>query len=178
MTKKKTVQAGPTAEIRNMAYDALAAKSRKNKDAIISVLRKSTQPLVTSEIDAFLAMQGVSMHNTYVGRLLQQLVADGEISQREETPAERKIRFGREESRGAHFQAIYFWAPAGRVPKRTQASNLHMASRMTQTRRPATKTVKKQTGSKITTRQNLGLIARVNELENQVTELRKLLGTK
>lgn len=181
MTKSKAKKSGPSVEVRQKAYTTLTGRTRNNKNAIVAILKLSDQPLVTTEVIAHLKLRGVSLHETYVSKLLKELVAAGEISQREETSAEREIRFGRVEPRGAHFTAMYFWAPAGVVPKRTQTGNLHMASRMTQgakKHRPAKKTARVQTGRKIATRENIGLLARVAELEKQVEEMRSLLGTK
>jgi hypothetical protein len=53
---------------------------------------------------------------------------------------------------------------------------VHMTSRMTKkTRRPA-KAARVQTGTKITARENLSLMARVSELEAQIAEMRKIIG--
>jgi hypothetical protein len=153
-----------------------ANSQEKTRNAVLATLKLSDQPLVLNEVQALLAMRGVSLHVTYVSEILKQLVRAGEISQRNETPAERVIRFGRHEPRGAHFKAVYFWGQPGKVPARTKVSNVHMTSRMTKkTRRPA-KAARVQTGTKITARENLSLMARVSELEAQIAEMRKIIG--
>lgn len=153
-----------------------ANSQEKTRNAVLATLKLSDQPLVINEIHALLAMRGVSLHVTYVSEILKQLIQAGKISQRNETPAERVIRHGRHEPRGAHFQAVYFWGKPGKVPARTEASHIRTTGRMVKkTRRPA-KASRVQTGTKITARENLSLMARVAELEAQIAEMRKIIG--
>lgn len=174
MTTKKS---NLTPEVISKAHTSVAAKGQRSRNAVIAVLKLSDQPLVAAEVQKHLAIRGVKMHKTYISEMLNQLVASGEISKRTETPAERVVRFGRHEGRGAHFPAEYFWAPAGKVPARTKVSNVHLADRMTKKKigRPA-KATKVQTGTKIAARENKSLTSRITELEAQIAEMRKIIG--
>lgn len=175
MTKKKSYV---PANLKK-AQAVVRQNGEHTRSEVVTVLKLSDQPLVTEEICAHLKLRGLNLSKIYVAEVLKKLAAAGEISSREETPTERVIRHGKYEPRGAHFTAMYYWAPTGKVPVRTRESSIHMSTRTAakKTRQPA-KATRVQTGSKITTRENIGLLTRVAELEKQVNEMRQLLGTK
>lgn len=162
MTTKKS---NLTPEIILKAHTSVRAKGQRSRNAVVTVLKLSDQPLIATEVQTLLASRGVSMDKSHVALLLKQLAASKQISTRTETLSERVIRFGRHEGRGAHIAALYYWAPTGKVPARTKPSN----------ERPARQAIV-QTGTEITAGTNNSMSSRIAELEAQVAEMRKIIG--
>ncbi len=161
-------------------YAAQRARGIRTNTAIIDVITESDQPLVTSEIHALLAQRGVRLDRNYLGDLLNRLASEGLISSRPESADERAIRTS--DGRGAHFTAMYFWAPVGKVPFRTKASMIKPVSKKKKkksTVRAAQSKAAMQTSSidlmsRIESMTNeLALLKRVAELEAQLETIRK-----
>lgn len=160
-----------------LAHDAKRAAGAATQNAVIDVLKKSKQPLLTREVQALLAIRGMRFDVTYVRQLLVKLAEEKLISSRDETAKERKIRRG-DDSRGAHFTAIYYWAPTGKVPARTvktvvQTTVIPMHpkknSKSKRARRPV-KAVSMQTGASPET--TLVLLNRIASLEAEIARLK------
>ena len=184
--KRSTVQAKRDWALKQLAlaHEENRTRGRKSLDTVLSALEDSDQPLTAGEVHKLLAANGTSFtDSSYVRELLRKLVAEGKVSTRNETPAERAIRVSVNPDnawRGAHFTAVYFWAPAGKVPRRT--APVYVAQ-------PKAKRKSKKSKSKKTVTQTAGLSARVEaltgelallkriaELENQLSAIRKTLG--
>lgn len=168
--------------IKKVPFEAQRARGIKTRNAMIEIITKSDQPLVTSEIHAMLAQRGVGLERSYVGDVLNNLAAEGLISSRPETADERAIRTS--DGRGAHFTATYYWAPVGKVPFRTKPSTVRPISRSKSKKkkqiakssqpRVSAKTSNVDLMSRIESMTNeLALLKRVAELEAQLETIRK-----
>lgn len=175
MTKNDNLTAA-----RKLAVAARRSQGDSTRDAIISVLKKSKQPLVAREVQALLALQGLRFDISYVGQILLKLANEKMISSREETKKERAIRRG-DDGRGSHFTAVYYWAPTGeKVPARTAKTvvqtaviPIHPGKKNKKTKkaaRPAPAS-SKQTGHSAQTMKML--IDRIVELETELARVKK-----
>lgn len=167
MTKKPAIK---------LAQEAKIAMGKRTRETVVDILRKSKQPLVAKEVQALLIERGLNFDVTYVGSLLSKLAADKTISSRNETEKERMVRRGTD-GRGAHFTAIYYWAPVGKVPARTaemlpQTDGLSRNGNKKKTKRnrPA-RVVSMQTGASAETM--MMLLNRITQLEAELARLKK-----
>ena len=167
---------------RESAHAAVRRKGEVTRDTVYHELRIADQPLVASEIRALLALQGIHYDATYIRTILQGFVAEGTASTRPESADERLIRNGGRATRGNHQSAMYFWAPAGKVPFRTKASTVKpikaRKAKSKKTIRPA-RAVPTQTGRpEISLKQqpHVTLLERVARLEKQLADIQALLG--
>lgn len=163
-------------EARKTALAAVRRKGEITRDAVLRELRAADQPLVASEVRALLIDKGMVFDPTYVRTILQGFVADGLASTRAESSDERLIRNGGRATRGSHHTAMYYWAPAGKVPFRTKMTTVKPT--VTKKRKKKNRPVVKapvQTGRPakpmIPT-----LLERIAQLEKQVAEIQALLG--
>jgi hypothetical protein len=163
---------------------AQRARGIKTRNTILEIVSDSDQPLVSTEVHALLAQRGIVRDRTYVLQLLHEMVEEKLVSSRPETPDERMVRTT--DSRGMHFTAIYFWAPAGKVPFRTKPTVVkairRKPSKKTQTKKVSVARAKAEmtdvTGlmARIENMTNeLALLQRVAELEAQLATIRKAL---
>lgn len=170
--------------INKVPFEAQRARGIKTRNAMIEIITKSDQPLVTSEVHAMLAQRGIGLDRSYVGDVLNHLTAEGLISSRPETADERAIRTS--DRRGAHFTTTYYWAPVGKVPFRTKPSTVRPISRTKvkkkkQTAKTSSPRVSAQTSSiDLMSRienmtAELALLKRVAELEAQLETIRKAI---
>lgn len=164
------------------AHTTLIEKGRKSLECVLSVIEDSDQPLVISEIAGLLAQRGTPFDQTYVRQMINKLVEQKKISQRFETPDERVTRMGGKlEGRGAHFTAVYYWAPVGKVPLRTKATTVKSIRKSTKKKKTATVTTKRTQSADVLINRiesmtnELALLKRVAELEKQLSDVRKSL---
>jgi hypothetical protein len=163
-------------EARKTALATVRRKGEITRDTVLRELRTADQPLVASEIRAMLATKGLAFDPTYVRTILQGFVADGLASSRLETPDERLIRNGGRATRGAHQTAMYFWAPAGKVPFRTKMTTVKpTASKKRKKKNRPVAQAPVQTG-RISKPAIPTLLERIAQLEKQVAEIQALLG--
>jgi hypothetical protein len=163
-------------DARKTAHATVRRKGEITRQAVYNELRAADQPLVASEVRALLIKQGVSLDPTYVRSILQGFVADGSASVRRETPDERMIRNGGRATRGNHQTAMYYWAPAGKVPFRTKMTTVlpTVSKKHKKKNRPAVK-APVQTG-RVLKPAIPTLLERIAQLEKQVAEIQALLG--
>jgi len=164
---------------RELAVKAKRAQGDATRDAVLSVLKKSKQPLVAREVQALLALRGIRFDISYVGQTLLKLAEEKMVSSREETKKERAIRRGND-GRGSHFTALYYWAPANeKVPARTVKTVVQTAvipihpgkkNKKKKAARPAA-AAPAQTGHSAQTMKML--IDRIVELETELARLKK-----
>jgi hypothetical protein len=161
---------------RETAHATIRQKGEVTRQAVYHELRISDQPLVASEVRALLAKQGMAFDATYIRTILQGFVLEGTASTRQETSDERMIRNGGVATRGGHQSAMYFWAPAGKVPFRTKASTVKPVrkAKSKKTVRPA-KAAPMQTGRALPVK-HVTLLERVARLEKQLKDIQDLLG--
>jgi hypothetical protein len=163
-------------DARKTAHASVRRKGETTRQAVYHELRIADQPLVASEIRALLIKQGMVFDPTYVRSILQGFVADGSASTRQETPDERLIRNGGRPTRGNHQTAMYYWAPAGKVPFRTKMTTV--TPTVTKKRKTKVRPVAKapvQTG-RVSKPTNMTLFERIARLEKQVADIREALG--
>jgi hypothetical protein len=179
---KMTKQRKHLEAARVSAHAAVRRKGEITRDAVYHELRIADQPLVASEIRVLLARQGMDFDPTYIRTILQGFVAEGTASTRQESADERLIRNGGRTTRGSHQSAMYFWAPAGKVPYRTKASTAKpikaRKAKSKKTIRPA-RAVPMQTGRpaiSLKQQPHVPLLERVARLEKQLADIQALLG--
>lgn len=177
-TKKKT-KAVPAHMLNlKMAHAALTEKGRQTRDLVRSIVHESDQPLTLVEVAALLKKNRTPLSLEHTRKLLLECVAEGTMSSRLETAAERVIRFGkRAEPRGAHLSARYFWARGAQVPKRTKASTVDMTYSAVQKNTSKKKKTSKRTApvQRSAATDVSVLINRIIELESQLADVRSAL---
>ena len=182
MTKAKAKTPHYTDNLRK-AHAAKAVQGKKSHDTVLAALQDSDQPLTATEVHAKLAARGMHFDDSYVRLMLRNLVKQNAVSTRLETPQERKIRVNSGDMRGAHLEAHYYWAPAGKVPRRTTPTDLPFGQTTRRKRKYKTAAKKTTTTAKrddVTARvealsSELSLLKRIAELENQLASVRKAL---
>ncbi len=177
MTKSKARSFDHLSAARSSAHASIRRKGENTRQAVYHELRVSDQPLIASEVHALLAKRGLSFDPTYIRTILQGFVADGSASTRLETGDERLIRNGGRATRGRHQTAMYYWAPAGKVPFRTKMTTVPFVTKTKKKRRPAT-SASTQTGrTSASARPTVPtLLERIAILEKQVADLKAILG--
>lgn len=177
MTKSNTRSFDHLPAARSTAHASIRRKGENTRQAVYHELRISDQPLVASEVGALLAKRGLSFDPTYIRTILQGFVADGSASSRLETGDERLIRNGGRATRGRHQTAMYYWAPAGKVPFRTKMTTVPFVTKTKKKRRPAAKRVVQTGHVSVPTRPTVPtLLERIAILEKQVADLKAILG--
>ena len=162
-------------DARKTAHASVRRKGETTRQAVYHELRTADQPLVASEIRAILAERGMKFDPTYVRSILQGFVADGSASTRPESADERLIRNGGRATRGNHQTAMYYWAPAGKVPFRTKMTTVKpTVTRKKKKTRPVAK-VTVQTGH-VSRPTVPTLLQRIATLEEKVARLESILG--
>lgn len=174
MTKSKTRSFDHLAAARSTAHASVRRKGETTRQAVYHELRISDQPLVASEVHALLAKRGLLFDTTYIRTILQGFVTDGSASTRLETGDERLIRNGGRATRGRHQTAMYYWAPAGKVPYRTKMTTVPTVTKSKKKTRPAPKRVV-QTGH-VSRPTVPTLLQRIATLEEKVARLESILG--
>jgi hypothetical protein len=168
-------------DARKTAHASVRRKGEATRQAVYHELRLADQPLVASEIRALLAKQGIALDPTYIRTILKGFVMDGSASTRNETADERLIRNGGRSTRGNHQTAMYYWAPAGKVPFRTQASTVMPVTKKKKKSKPVQKAAPVRTTNtdlinRIESMTNeLALLQRVAMLEDQLAEIRRVI---
>jgi hypothetical protein len=167
-------------DARKTAHASVRRKGETTRQAVYHELRTADQPLVASEIRAILAERGMKFDPTYVRSILQGFVADGSASTRPESADERLIRNGGRATRGNHQSAMYYWAPAGKVPFRTKMTTVKpvINTRKKKKTRPVAK-VAVQTGrvpAPAKPTNHVTLLERIAQLEKQVADIQAMLG--
>lgn len=183
MTKMTNAQRAVRSESIKRAHEARREIGGATRSAVVAVLTDAKQPLVAREVQVLLAGRKIVLNESYVKELLDKLVADRLIATRLETAKEKAIRKGADR-RGNHFQTSYYWAPAGKVPARTEG-------RLVQTDSVASRSAKKfaRKAARKKSRRPAGVVAvqtggsseklisqllnRVSELESQLADVRK-----
>ena len=162
---------------RATAHESVRRKGEVTRDAVYNVLNSADQPLVASEIRAILADRGLKFDPTYVRTILQGFVADGSASSRPESADERLIRNGGRVMRGGHQTAIYYWAPAGKIPFRTKMTTVKPVKSRKKKSRPVAKAPVQTGRVPASTRPVIPtLLQRIATLEEKIARMESILG--
>lgn len=170
------------------AHEERLERGELSRELVRIILEESPQPMTVLEIrKSFENVSGKLYDQTYIRRMLEELIDAGKVSTRHETDDERIFRAGGRIPRGK--AGSYFWAPAGEVPARTEAvvvdgllldSENRGGRRKRKIRRASSKSSGPVAASRVQTDDVSRLIdmlvaERTKELQARIDELEKVL---